>query len=446
MLYPATPLLTDLYQLTMLQGYFLNNMHAPAAFELFTRKFRKRNFLIAAGLDQVLTFLESLTFSSDEIDYLQKTGLFRDDFLDWLRELRFEGTVYAMPEGTVFFPNEPVLRVEAPMPQAQLVETRIVNLMHHQILVASKAARCRLVAPEKLLVDFGLRRAHGGEAGLLAARAAYLAGFDGSSNVMAGWLYGMPIYGTMAHSYIMAHDDELEAFRSFARANPENVVLLIDTYDTLEAVEKVIRLAPELEEKGIRIKGVRLDSGDLLELSKAVRKRLDEAGLKPITIFASGDLDEYEIKRLLDGGAPIDGFGVGTRLTTSADLPYLNCAYKLQEYASQPRRKKSTGKQTWPGRKQVYRYYREDGTFDHDFLTLADDTVEEGEPLLELVMLEGKRLHREDPVEIRNRVAEQLQKLPEELKVIDREEHYRVEISPKLQALTEETDRRLGIG
>jgi len=437
-------LLTDLYQLTMLQGYWHEGMAETAVFELFVRKFPpQRNFLVAAGLAQAIDYLENLRFSEADIAYLRKTGLFRDEFLETLRGFRFRGDVDAMPEGTVFFPDEPILRVTAPLPEAQLVETRLINLLQFQTLIASKAVRCVLAAPGKRQVDFGLRRAHGAEAGLLAARAAYLAGFAGTSNVLAGRRFGIPVFGTMAHSYVMAHDDELDAFRGFARSQPNNVVLLIDTYDTLAAVDKVVALAGELEKEGIAIKAVRIDSGDLEKLARAVRQRLDRAGRMEIGIFASGDLDEYKLQALRD--APIDGFGVGTKLTTSSDVPYLNCAYKLEAYAGIPRRKVSVGKQTWPGAKQVYRYYAEDGTLAYDSLTTAEDR-QHGEALLQPVMRRGKRLYPSEPLSVlRERVAAQLERLPAPLRSIDRQAGYRVEISPALRRLTETTDQRLGL-
>ncbi|GAB6068488.1 nicotinate phosphoribosyltransferase [Methylothermus subterraneus] len=439
-------LLTDLYQLTMLQAYWYERMEETAVFELFVRKLpERRNFLIAAGLEQALDYLESLHFSDAEIAFLESSGFFRKEFLHTLREFRFTGDVDAMPEGTVFFPNEPILRVTAPLPQAQLVETRLINLLQFQTLIASKAARCVLAAPGKLLVDFGLRRAHGFEAGLLAARAAYLAGFAGTSNVLAGMRFGIPIFGTMAHSYIMAHDDEASAFLQFARSQPHNVVLLIDTYDTLKAVDKVIALSRQLAKEGIQIKAVRLDSGDLEEQARYVREKLNAAGLTGIGLFASGDLDEYSLQRLLDRRAPIDGFGVGTKLTTSSDAPYLNSAYKLQEYAGIPRRKISAGKQTWPGRKQVYRSLNPDGTFLKDVLTTSDDLLN-GEPQLLPVMRAGRRISQPEPLAaIRARCAAQLKALPEALKTLETAAPYPVEISPALTRLTAETDRRFGL-
>ena len=439
-------LLTDLYQLTMLQGYWQEGMDDTAVFELFVRKSPpNRNFLIAAGLEQALDYLENLRFREEECNFLKQSGFFSSQFIDWLANLTFTGDVDAMPEGTVFFPNEPILRVTAPLPQAQLVETRLINLLQFQTLIASKAARCVLAAPDKLLVDFGLRRAHGSEAGLLAARAAYMAGFTGTSNVLAGTAFGIPIFGTMAHSYIMAHDDELAAFRAFAHSQPTNVVLLIDTYDTLKAVDKVISLQAELKRDNITVKAVRIDSGDLAGLATQVREKLDRAGLQHIGIFASGDLDEYALMRFTRDNIPIDGFGVGTKLTTSSDAPYLNCAYKLQEYAGIPRRKISKGKQTWPGRKQVFRRYDDAGKIEKDTITLIDDS-QQGEPLLMPVMKKGKRLQSRAPLTtIRKKVADNLATLPSELQGLEPISQSPVEISSRLIRLARETDKKIGL-
>ncbi len=442
---PSSVLLTDLYQLTMLQGYFEEGMEETAVFEFFVRKNPpERNFFIAAGLEPLLRYLESLQFSPEELAWLAKTGRFSSRFIDDLSRLRFAGDVDAMPEGTVFFPNEPIVRVTAPLPQAQLIETRLINLLHLQILIASKAARSVLVAPGKLLIDFGLRRAHGAEAGLMAARASYLAGFAGSSNVLAEFADGVPSYGTMAHSFIQAHEEETEAFLRFARAQPDNVVLLIDTYDTEAAAKKVVSIAPRLKSKGIEIKGVRIDSGDLADHAKKVRRILNEGGLPGVKIWASGNLDEQVVRDLLASGAPIDGFGIGSRLDTSADVPYLDCAYKLQEYAGRARRKRSEGKATWPGRKQVYRRSGPDGRIVEDLLTLESDP-QEGEALLQPMMRAGRRLAPFPSLaEARRRAAAELARLPEPLRRLEEAPPYRVKISEGLQRLAAEVDARSG--
>lgn len=436
----ASALFTDLYQLTMLQAYFDQGMEETAVFEFFVRKLPSgRNFLVAAGLEQVLDFLEGIQFTSDELNWLASTGRFRREFVDYLEQLRFTGDVHAMPEGTVFFPNEPILRVTAPMPQAQMVESRLINLLQFQTLIASKAVRSVLAAPDKLLVDFGMRRAHGMEAGLLAARAAYLAGFSGSATVLAGQLFDIPIYGTMAHSFIQAHDDEVAAFEHFAYANPDNVVLLLDTYDTEVAAKKVIELADILKLHGIRIKGVRLDSGDLGEHARQVRRILDAGGLRGVTIFASGNLDEFKLHDLISSGAPIDGFGIGSRLDVSADAPYLDCAYKLQEYAGRPRRKRSEGKSTWPGRKQVYRSFNDDGRMCRDVVTLGNDS-QSAEPLIQPAMVDGQRLHSVSLSELRGRTTAQVEQLPDELRQLSAGGSYPVDISKPLRELAHSCD------
>ncbi|MGR9107930.1 MAG: nicotinate phosphoribosyltransferase [Gammaproteobacteria bacterium] len=439
---PDSALLTDVYQLTMLQAYHRENMFEPAVFELFARSLpEQRNFYVAAGLEQCLDYLENFRFTEDECDWLADCGFFQPEFVAYLADLRFTGDVQALPEGTIFFPDEPILRVSAPLPEAQIIETRLINLCQFQSMIASKAARCVLAAPNKRLVDFGLRRAHGYEAGLLAARASYLAGFAGTSNVLAAHEFGIPMFGTMAHSFIMAHDDEALAFEHFAKSQPDNVTLLIDTYDTEAGAGKAVELAPRLKKFGARVQAVRLDSGDLVALSKSVRQILDQGGLPDTRIFASGDLDEFALERLLGAGAPIDGFGVGTKMVTSADHPYLNCAYKLQEYAGKPRRKYSPGKTTWPGPKQIFRNYDAEGKMDHDVLTLEND-VQPGETLLRSVMASGKRVAPPEPLtNSRERVAEQLARLPEALQAIGASARYPVEIGAALNALAERMAR-----
>jgi nicotinate phosphoribosyltransferase len=322
-----------------------------------------------------------------------------------------------------------------------LIETRLINLLHFHTLITSKAARSVLAAPGKMLVDFGLRRAHGAEAGLFAARACYIAGFTGTSNVLANSLYDIPIFGTMAHSFIEAHDDEVQAFENFADSQRDNVVLLIDTYDTERAAEKVVALAPRLRERGIRIRSVRLDSGDFLYLSRSVRGILDRGGLRDTTVFCSGSLDEHIVADLLRAGAPIDGFGIGSRLDTSSDVAYLDCAYKLQEYAGVPRRKRSTGKATWPGRKQVYRRYDDNGRMCEDAVVLENEPAE-GEALLIPMMKNGQRLAPPEGLDvIRKRAAAGLARLPAAM-VHLRTAHYPVTISRRLQALAVAIDEK----
>lgn len=437
----SSVLLTDLYQLTMVQTYVEQGMMDTAVFELFVRRLpAQRGFLMAAGLEQVLDFLEQLQVSQAELQWLKQTGRFSRSCLDYLETLRFSGDVHAMQEGTVFFPNEPILRVTAPLPQAQLLETRIMNLLNFQTLIASKAARSVLVAGGKPLIDFGLRRAHGAEAGLFAARASYLAGFAGTATVLAGMAYGIPIYGTMAHSFVQAHTDEKTAFEHFALAQPENAILLIDTYDTEAAAHKVVALAPGLKQQGISVKGVRLDSGDLADHARKVRRILDEGGLPQAQILASGNLDEYRLRQLIASGAPIDSFAVGTAMTTSTDAPSLDCAYKLQEYAGRPCRKRSEGKATWPGCKQVYRRYHHDGRLDHDVVTTLNDH-QTGEPLLQPVMRDGRRLTRPPSLsELRARAAHELIRLPQPLRRLEDSSPFDVRISQSLQDLAISVD------
>jgi nicotinate phosphoribosyltransferase len=437
----ATLLLTDLYQYNMIKTYLDHDQVKTAVFEFFVRKLpTRRGFLVAAGLEQALDFLENFQFSAEELRWLDRTGRFGRDLLAHLGSFRFTGEVHAMPEGTVFFADEPILRVTAPLPEAQLAETRLINILHFQSLIASKAARMILAAPGKLLVDFGLRRAHGAEAGLLAARASY---FAGTATMLAEKLYGIPTFGTMAHSFIQAHDRESEAFEAFAKSRPQNLTILIDTYDTEAAAKKVVALAPRLQADGIKIQGVRLDSGDLTALSKGVRNILDQGGLKDVRILASGGLDEDNIGEMLRAGAPIDAFGVGTSLTTSSDVPALDCAYKLQEYAGLPRRKHSSGKATWPGRKQVWRQYGPDGRMAGDVISVETDR-QPGQPLIEMMMQGGRRIRPSPPLsEIRDRAACSLEQLPEPLRCLETGFSYPVKIADALIELSKQVDRRL---
>jgi nicotinate phosphoribosyltransferase len=407
-------LLTDLYQLAMMDAYRQTGMDDLAVFEMFVRRMPdSRGFLMAAGLEQAVDYLEGLCFDAAELEWLVGCGHFPADFVEWLADVRFTGDVWALPEGEVFFADEPILRVEAPIHEAQLVESRLINILHYQTLVATKAARTVMAAGGRTLVDFGMRRAHGGEAAVWAARASYIGGFDGTATVEGGRLYGIPVFGTMAHSYIEAHGSEVEAFTDFARARPKGLVLLIDTYDVEAAVRKTIDLAPRLAAEGIRIRALRLDSGDLDEGTRKIRSMLDDAGLDEIGIFLSGNLDEYAVDELCRRGAPATGFGVGTRLDVSADAPALDIAYKLQAYAGVPRRKRSSGKATWPGRKQIYRVIGEDGRLAADTIGAVDECLP-GDQLLEHVMSRGGRIgSRPSLQEIREFAAGRIRVLPE---------------------------------
>jgi len=431
-------LLTDLYEFAMARSYRAAGMAERAVFELFVRAHPGRNFLVAAGLEQALDYLARLRFDESDLAFLREQPFGTPDFIDWLRDFRFEGDVDALPEGTVFFPDEPVLRVSAPLPQAQLVETRLLNLVHFQTLIASKAVRCVLAARGRAVIDYGLRRAHGADAGVLAARASWIAGFAGTATVEAGRAFGLPLYGTMAHSFVQAHGDETAAFLAFARANPGNAILLIDTYDTVAAARKAVAVARTLAAEGIALRAVRIDSGDLAALARAVRGVLDEGGLRETRIIASGGLDEDSIDALVRAGSPIDAFGVGSALACASDHPVLDCAYKLQSYAGAARRKRSTGKATWPGIKQVFRR-AVDGRYAGDTVALADEPIE-GRPLLVPVMRAGRVASPEALDAIRARLRNELDALPTALTQLAVAPAYPVEISPAIRALAARLD------
>jgi nicotinate phosphoribosyltransferase len=441
---PSTsPLLTDLYEFNMIQAYLDRGEDGEAVFEFFVRRLpARRSFLLAAGLDDALDYLETLQFSAAEIDWLKSTGRFRNNLLDYLSGFRFTGDVHAIPEGTVCFSNEPLIRITAPLPQAQLVETRLINILHFQTLIASKAARMVLAAPGKILSDFGLRTAHGAEAGLYSARASYLAGFAGAANVLAGERYGVPIVGTMAHSFVQVHDDEMQAFENFARARPQGVILLIDTYDTEQGARKVVELAPHLQADGIAIRGVRIDSGDLTAMAKKVRRILDDGGLRDVIILVSGGINEDVLQSMMKADAPIDGFGIGVNLAASLDVPALDCAYKLQEYDGKPKRKLSEGKATWPGRKQVWRAYDADGRMRGDILSLESDK-QPGEALVVPVMRAGKRIAPVPTLaQIRERVARDLARLAGPLARLESGFEYPVNVANALSALSKQIDAK----
>ena len=415
---PAPPaLFADLYELTMAQAFSAEGMNGRAVFETFFRRMPDtRSFMIAAGLDRLLGFLENHAFRADELDYLRGLGRFTDGFLDQLSRLRFTGDVWAMPEGTAVFENEPIVQVVAPLIEAQLVETYAVNQVHLHTVLASKAARVVLAAGGRQVVDFGARRAHGADAALALARTSYLVGADGTSNLEAGRRYGIPVFGTMAHSFIQAFDDEPSAFEAFVRHHP-HTTLLVDTYDTLGGIDNVIALARRLGDR-FSVQAVRLDSGDLGELARAARARLDAAGLHQVTIFASSSLDEYAVAELVARGAPIDGFGVGTRMAVAQDAPDLDMVYKLVEYEGRPRSKRSPGKFLHPFRKQVHRRV-EGGRARGDLVTRFDESAP-GTPLLVEVMRGGRRTEagRATLEDARRRCAVELAALPESLRSI----------------------------
>jgi nicotinate phosphoribosyltransferase len=435
-------LLTDLYELTMAASYHTRGMERRACFDLFVRKLPKeRNFLVAAGLEQALDYLEGLRFDDDAISYLASLDMFEPDFLERLSALTFTGNVCAVAEGEVVFAGEPIVRVSGPLIEAQIVETFLLNCITFQTMIASKAARVTISCGDRRFVDFSPRRDHGADAALKAARASYIAGASATSNVLAGKEYGIPVSGTMAHSYVMAFASEIEAFRAFARDFPDRAALLIDTFDVEEGARRAAQVAGELAADGIRIRGVRIDSGELGPLATSVRKILDEAGLQDVQIILSGDLDEHRIKRLLDDGAPVDSFGVGTQLGTSADAPYLGGVYKLVAEDSEPKIKLSTGKVTLPGVKQVHRFLDGD-VMDHDVVALEEEEVTGGRPLLAEVMREGRRTNSSDTLDAcRRRCAQALGRLPERLRSLDPSDPYRVEISSGLNELVERMRR-----
>jgi nicotinate phosphoribosyltransferase len=438
-------LLTDLYELTMAAAYFENHFSADATFELFVRSLPKqRGFLVAAGLEQALDYLQNLRFQDDEIEYLRHLPVLQhigDAFFDYLRDFRFTGDVWAIPEGTPVFGEEPLLRVTAPIIQAQIAETCLLSTITYQTMIASKAARVVRAAQGRSVVEFGSRRAHGPNAGVLAARAAYIGGCSGTSNIEAGRRFGIPVFGTLAHSFVMAYTDEEEAFREFLRLYPEHGVLLVDTYDTLAAIEKIIQ-------GGLRPAAIRLDSGDRLVLSKEIRRRLDRAGLQQTQIFASGDLDEFVIARLLERGAQVDAFGVGTALATSIDAPALGGVYKLVDLESKEgisaRAKLSEQKITYPGRKQVFRFRRSNGVFREDVIACEGEGFPDGEPLLRRVMQRGERTEAAPGLkEIQEHAQQQIAKIPPGCTRIERPTRYTVSFSECLQSLLSSVRKRI---
>jgi nicotinate phosphoribosyltransferase len=436
----------DLYELTMAQSFLDEGIGASATFSLFVRRLpRQRSYLVAAGLDDVLDFLGSFAFAPTELAYLESTGLFTSRLLDHLATLRFRGSVRALPEGTVCFADEPILEVTAPIVEAQLVETAVINLIQLQTLVASKAARAATVAQGRRLVDFSYRRTQGLESGVQVARASYLSGFSATSNVLAGQRYGIPVAGTMAHSYVEAFPSEVAAFRAYTRAYPDRAVLLIDTYDTLEGARRAAIVGQELALRGHQLAGVRLDSGDLIGLSRAVRAILDEAGLSDTIVFASGGLDEAFVAEALEAGAPIDGFGLGTQLGVSADAPTLDIVYKLVSYDGRPTLKSSADKSTWPGAKQVWRAH-DGGRLVGDWLALADEPAPTAaQPLMVDVMEDGRRLAAPEPLDaIRSRCGEHVAALPPELRQLAHAAPYPVRPTEALRALQREVAARVG--
>jgi nicotinate phosphoribosyltransferase len=434
-------LLTDLYELTMAASYHRHGMNGQATFDLFVRDLpKRRNFMVACGLEQALEYLLELRFDGESLGYLGSLGYFSDEFLDYLSTLRFSGDVWAIPEGEVAFETEPLISVTAPLIEAQIVETFLLNCMTFQTMVASKGARVKLACGDRSFLDFSLRRDHGADAGLKAARAAYIAGAAGTSNVLAGKEFGIPVSGTMAHSYVMAFDTEVEAFQAYVDDFPERAILLIDTFDVEQGARRAVQVAEGLARANIKISGVRIDSGDLESLSRAVRKILDDAGLADIKIVLSGDLDEYKIQALLDADVPVDSFGVGTQLGTSADSPYLGGVYKLVwDEETGPKVKLSTGKVTLPGRKQVHRF-SEGGRYQRDLISLNREEVEGGLLLLQKFVMKGERIIEPESLDQkRQRCRESIDKLPDYAKTLgESERRYPVELSRDLTSLSEQ--------
>jgi len=438
-------LLTDLYELTMAAGYLQTRFDARATFELFVRHLpAQRNYLVSAGLEQSLEFLEKVRFQPEEIRFLRQHPVFRnirDEFFDYLAKFKFNGDVWAVPEGTLVFPGEPILRVVAPIIEGQIMETYLLATVSYQTMIASKAARVVSAAQGRQVVEFGARRAHGSQASLFAARAASIGGCVGTSNVLAGQIFGMDTYGTQAHSWVMAHEDEAEAFSHFLDAFPNDAVLLLDTYDVRAAVKKIISMRRKPA-------GVRLDSGNLAKDSQWVRRELDRVGWKDVKIFASGDIDEFKIAELLKKRAAIDAFGVGTALATPGDAPHLNLIYKLVEVERggkiQEAAKFSQAKVTYPGRKQTFRYSSPSGEWECDRIALESEPANGGSPLLEEVMRGGRRLSPAEPIaNLRSRCIAGLQRLPERYRRIDRSAVYPVRYTKRLEKMLEQVRRRV---
>ena len=426
-------MVTDLYELTMAQVYFQKNMNKEAVFDFYIRPTQKRPYFVMAGVEELVFGIKNFRFTSQSIAYLRSLGKFDDAFLGYLENFRFNGDIWAVEEGEIVFANEPLVKVQAPLIEAQIIETLLINTLQLPILVATKAARCVSVAGDTKLVDFGLRRAHGIDAGVKAARSAYIAGFLGTSNILAGELYNIPVFGTMAHSFVMVYKSEKEAFEDFVAAYPDNAILLVDTYDSIEGIKNAIEV---VRSKGLKhFKGIRLDSGDIVELAKQAREMLDSAGLRDAIILVSGGLDEYKIEELLTQGAPIDAWGVGTKLVVSDDLPYLDCAYKLVQYDSEPKMKFSPHKSTFPGNKQIYRYYK-DGFIEKDVVELQKNST--AHTLLQQVMYRGEVCNDlPTAAKIREKFFKNFAALPPFLRNIHTNEPFLPEIGENLQRLME---------
>ncbi|MCM8781293.1 MAG: nicotinate phosphoribosyltransferase [Candidatus Omnitrophica bacterium] len=435
-------LLVDLYELTMADCYLTYRQHAFATFDLFVRQLPKnRTYLVACGLEDVLSYIENLRFSREDIDYLRKQKLFSKDFLDYLKDFEFSGDIWAVPEGTIVFAQEPILRVTASIIEAQIIESYLLNTVNLQTMIASKAARVVWAAKDKAVYDFSLRRTHGLDAAVKVARSSYIAGVAGTSNVLAGRLYGIPIVGTMAHSFIMSFKQELDSFLAYSHMFPGRTILLVDTYNTKRGIQNAITIGLYLKDRGYRLLGIRLDSGDLVFLSQMARQMLDNAGLNYVKIFASGNLDEFKIEDILKKGACIDSFGVGTNMGTSEDAPYLDIIYKVSEVTDENKRflptmKLSKAKVTYPGRKQIFRIQDKKGRFIKDIIGLEKETIR-GKPLLIKVIDKGRVIYKNPTLKkIRAGLKKNLDRFPKELKEIRSDYYYPVVISSQLKKLT----------
>jgi nicotinate phosphoribosyltransferase len=441
----------DLYELTMSQSYFLHRKRVCATFDLFVRGLPpNRGYLVSCGLEDILKYLKELNFSNEDLDFLRSKKQFSKEFIDYLAHFKFSGDVWAMPEGKVFFANEPIIRVTAGIIEAQILESFFLNTINVETMIASKASRVVCAARNKGLYDFSLRRTHGAEAGIKVARASYIAGFSGTSNMLAGKLYNIPVTGTMAHSYVMTFKRELDSFRAYAATFPKKTILLVDTYDVKKGIRNAVAVGLDLKEKGHRLLGIRLDSGNIAALSRFARRQFDRAGLRSVKILASGNLDEFRIKELLKKGAMVDSFGVGTNMGTSIDAPCLDVIYKLSEVTDDsgkflPVMKLSKAKVTYPGRKQVFRFCDKKGKFVKDILGLENELIG-GEPLLIKVVDKGKIVyHLPSLEEIRKLARHDLASLPEKLKQVCVKYKYPVLISPELKKLRDTLSRKLEI-
>ncbi len=438
-------MLTDLYQLTMDAAYFESEKNDTATFDLFIRKLPEDwGYFIANGIEDAIDYATSVQFADGELGYLKEQGIFSNAFFEFLKGFRFTGDIYAVKEGTPFFPNEPIVRVTGPRAEAQFLETALLNIINFQTMVATKANRVVNAAGGAAVVDFGLRRAQGEDAAMAGARAAYIGGAGATSNVKAGMEYGIPISGTHAHSFVMSFPTELDAFRAYARTFPNNATLLIDTYDTIEGARNAAAVGRELEAAGKRLRAVRLDSGDLADLSVSVRQVLDESGLSYVKIVASNDLNEYKIEELRRRDARIDGYGVGTEMITAKPVAAISGVYKLVEDVDGGKIKLSADKQTLPGKKQVYRVMQPEGIPLQDIIALESECVEGGTPLLEQVVRNGQRVaERRTLAETRQYALECVAALPDEVKAVRAPKNsYTVAVSEGLQGLVAELRER----